>query len=288
MSIDSTGYVAGVNLQQQRNKDLKKACQDFESVFTYELLKSMRKTIDKCELFHGGQGEEIYESLLDQELSKSVSSYGSNSLSELLYRQLSRIDSSPEAGDGAEVVNEFSYITGNAAGSGKSPAPAVTDEALYRKPESTSVVSSVEDAQKETGSDIVPAGESKPGWPLKSVISSKYGYRKDPFTSEKRFHSGVDIAAPKGAEIKAAMSGKVIMSCKTEDYGNVVAVDHGQGVVTIYAHNEMNLVKVGDKVEKDSIIAKVGSTGRSTGPHLHFEVRKNGTKINPMEFLGTA
>src|SRR4030042_2834489 len=103
MSIDSTGYVAGVNLQQQRDKDLKKACQDFESVFTYELLKSMRKTIDKCELFHGGQGEEIYESLLDQELSKSVSSYGSNSLSELLYRQLSRIDSSPEAGDGAEV-----------------------------------------------------------------------------------------------------------------------------------------------------------------------------------------
>jgi murein DD-endopeptidase MepM/ murein hydrolase activator NlpD len=288
MSIGSTGYVAGVSPQEQRNSELKKACQDFESVFTYELLKSMRKTIDKCELFHGGQGEEIYESLLDQELSKSVSGYGSNSLSELLYQQLSRIDSSSEAGEGEEVIKDFSSAAGRTTGYGKSPSPAVVDEALYRKTESGSVISSVEDTQKATGSDAVPEAESEPAWPLKSVISSRYGFRKDPFTSENRFHSGIDIAAEKGTEVKAAMSGKVIMSCKTEDYGNVVAVDHGQGVVTIYAHNEKNLVKVGEEVEKGSLIAKVGSTGRSTGPHLHFEVRKNGAKVNPIEFLGVA
>jgi flagellar protein FlgJ len=287
MSIGSTGYVAGVN-QQQRNRELKKACQDFESVFTYELLKSMRKTIDKCELFHGGQGEEIYESLLDQELSKNVSGYGSNSLSELLYQQLSRIDSSSEAGDGEEVIKDVSSGAGDKVSSGKSPAPDVTDETLYRKPESRCVISTGEDIQKATGSDAVPEAGSEPAWPLRSVISSRYGYRKDPFTSENRFHSGIDIAAEKGTEVKAAMSGKVIMSCKTEDYGNVVAVDHGQGVVTIYAHNEKNMVKVGEKVGKGSLIAKVGSTGRSTGPHLHFEVRKNGAKVNPMEFLGVA
>jgi flagellar protein FlgJ len=288
MSIGSTGYVAGVNLQHQRDQSLKKACQDFESVFTYELLKSMRKTIDKCDLFHGGQGEEIYESLLDQELSKNVSGYGSNSLSELLYQQLSRIDSSFETGDGAEVIKDVSSGEGDTVSSGKSPAHSITNEALYRKPESRSLNSTGEVTQKATGSDAVPEAESEPAWPLRSVISSRYGYRKDPFTSENRFHSGIDIAAPKGTEVKAAMSGKVIMSCKTEDYGNVVAVDHGQGVVTIYAHNEKNLVKVGEEVEKGSLIAKVGSTGRSTGPHLHFEVRKNGEKVNPMEFLGVA
>lgn len=244
MSIDSTGYVTGTNLQQQKNKELKKACQDFESVFTYELLKSMRKTIDKCDLFHGGEAEEIYESLLDQELAKSMSGFGSNSLSELLYRQLSRIDSPYNAGE-----NVYSQT-----------APF---------------------SQSATGA------KSRPVWPLKSAVSSKYGWRIDPITSEKRFHSGIDIAAEKGAEIKAAMSGTVIMSGNMEDYGNVVAVDHGQGVVTIYAHNEKNLVKVGDQVEKGAPIASVGSTGRSTGPHLHFEVRKNGENIDPLKFIGT-
>jgi peptidoglycan hydrolase FlgJ len=288
MSIGSTGHITGVNPLEQRNKSLEKACKDFESVFTYEMLKSMRKTIDKCELFHGGQGEEIYESLLDQELSKSVSGYGSNSLSELLYQQLSRLDSSSGSDDEGEVIRDFSYATGSTPGTGKSPSPAISNEELYKKPESGSVVSSTEDTLKTTGSEAVKEAESGPAWPLKSVISSRYGYRKDPFTAEKRFHSGIDIAAPKGAEVKAAMSGRVVMNCKMEDYGNVVAVDHGQGVVTLYAHNEKNLVKVGDKVEKGSLIAKVGSTGRSTGPHLHFEVRKNGAKVDPMEFLGVA
>lgn len=259
MSVDPTGYVAGVNLQQQRDKDLRKACKDFESVFTYELLKSMRKTIDKCELFHGGQGEEIYESLLDQELAKNMSGYGGNSLSELLYRQLSRLDSSSQEGQEAQRTIQSGY-------------------------------GSLMPLRPQTGcrSGSVTAAESKPAWPLKPVISSRFGLRKDPFTSETRLHSGVDIKAEKGTSVKAAMSGKVVMSCKMPDYGNVVAVDHGQGIVTVYAHNEKNMVKAGDQVEKGDVIGRVGSTGRSTGPHLHFEVRKNGVKIDPMEFMGAA
>jgi peptidoglycan hydrolase FlgJ len=287
MSIDSTGYVAGINLQQQRNKELKKACQDFESVFTYELLKSMRKTIDKCDLFHGGEGEEIYESLLDQELSKSMSGYGSNSLSELLYQQLSRIDSSSQAGQAVssemDTTSHASEKVYSRIAPSSKPGPMI-----HADPDPEPEVLSAGDAQTVSRSDASSGADSKPDWPLKSVVSSRYGWRKDPFTSESRFHSGLDIAADKGTEVKAAMSGKVIMSCNMEDYGNVVAVDHGKGLVTIYAHNEKNLVKAGDKVEKGSLIARVGSTGRSTGPHLHFEVRKDGTRINPMEFLGIA
>jgi flagellar protein FlgJ len=287
MSIDSTGYVAGINLQQQRNKELKKACQDFESVFTYELLKSMRKTIDKCDLFHGGEGEEIYESLLDQELSKSMSGYGSNSLSELLYQQLSRIDSSSQAGQAVSSDMDTTSHASEKVYSRIAPS-SKPGRMIHADPEPEPEVLSTGDAQTVSKSDSPSGADSKPDWPMKSVVSSRYGWRKDPFTSESRFHSGLDIAADKGTEVKAAMSGKVIMSCNMEDYGNVVAVDHGKGLVTIYAHNEKNLVKVGDKVEKGSFIARVGSTGRSTGPHLHFEVRKDGTRINPMEFLGIA
>lgn len=259
MSIDATGSTTGSTLQQQRDNNLRKACQDFESVFTYELLKSMRKTIDKCELFHGGQGEEIYESLLDQELAKNMSGYGSNSLSEMLYQQLSRMDSSSPTVE--DTISEIQSETGALS--------AIRKRFRY-------------------GSGDESTTESQPVWPLKPTISSKFGMRKDPFTSETRFHSGVDIAAERGTEIKAAMSGEVVMSCKMPDYGNVVAVDHGKGIVTVYAHNEKNLVKLGDQVEKGDIIGRVGSTGRSTGPHLHFEVRKNGTKIDPMEFMGAA
>jgi len=259
MSIGSTNPIMGADLREQRNKELKKACREFESVFTYELLKSMRKTVDKCDLFSGGEGEEIYESLLDQELSKKMTGYGSNSLAEVLYRQLSRIDSSSQAG-----------------------------QAAYSKIDPSSQAGQAVHSETKPESDVSSTEDSQPDWPLKSVISSKFGWRKDPFTSENRFHSGIDIAAEKGTEIKAAMSGKVIMSCNLEDYGNVVAVDHGQGLVTLYAHNEKNLVSVGDQVEKGSLVAMVGSTGRSTGAHLHFEVRKDGTKIDPVEFLGTA
>jgi flagellar protein FlgJ len=94
ININPNHYTTTGTDREQSNKALKKACEEFESLFTYELLKSMRRTVDKCDLFHGGQGEEIYESLLDQELSKSISGYGSNSVSGMLYQQLKRSDTS--------------------------------------------------------------------------------------------------------------------------------------------------------------------------------------------------
>jgi peptidoglycan hydrolase FlgJ len=304
MSIDPTKSATGAALRQQRNAELKKACKEFESVFAYEMIKSMRQTVDKCDLFSGGEGEEIYESLMDQELAKKMTGYGSNSLAELLYRQMSRIDSTTQAGHNANSQTESASPAkiNTTPKAEHVPAPASGTVATQTKiashpagqdghPESEDVSSlavPVTDPAAPTGTVDLPAKDSKPDWPVKSVLSSKFGFRKDPFTKETKFHAGIDIAAPAGSEVKAAMSGKVLVSRYVEGYGNVVALDNGQGTVTIYAHNEKNLVKAGDQVDKGSLIAKVGSTGRSTGSHLHFEVRKDGKKIDPLAFLGVA
>ncbi len=217
----------------ERDNRLKKACREFESVFTYEMLKSMRSSIEKCDLFHGGQAEEIYESMLDQELSKNMAGKGSNSIAELLYQQLKNID--------------LMSGKGNAAGD----------------------------------------NNTLPVWPLNARISSSFGWRKDPFTDKRKFHEGVDLAAKEGTDVKAIMAGKVQITDNQDGYGNVIVLDHGNGITTLYAHNSDILVKSGDWVQKGSTIAKVGSTGRSTGPHLHLEVRKDGKKLDPEQFLKT-
>jgi murein DD-endopeptidase MepM/ murein hydrolase activator NlpD len=113
-------------------------------------------------------------------------------------------------------------------------------------------------------------------------ITSRYGLRHDPIDGKLRHHNGIDIAMPEGSPVKAAKEGKVIFSGLLSGYGNTVIVEHGNGLTSLYAHNSLNLVKEGDVVDKNSILALSGSSGRSTGPHLHFEVRKDGVAVDPM------
>jgi murein DD-endopeptidase MepM/ murein hydrolase activator NlpD len=117
------------------------------------------------------------------------------------------------------------------------------------------------------------------------IVSSDFGPRNDPFNREKSFHQGVDIAAPAGSPIKAATAGKVIFSGWAGGYGNLVEIDHGEGMVTRYAHNSVNLVAVGDAVSAGQSIALVGRTGRATDAHLHFEVRRQGQPLDPKALL---
>ncbi len=120
----------------------------------------------------------------------------------------------------------------------------------------------------------------KQGW-----ISSGYGRRTDPFTGKKKFHRGIDFAGKAGSEVLAVAAGVVVFSGWQRGYGNVVEIRHPDGYLTHYAHNRENLVKVGDRVEKGETIAILGSTGHSSGPHVHFEVRRNGKIINPARFI---
>ncbi|MDH3258092.1 MAG: M23 family metallopeptidase [Deltaproteobacteria bacterium] len=129
--------------------------------------------------------------------------------------------------------------------------------------------------------------ESLPSvWPLRGVVSSGFGVRISPFTKRTVFHRGLDIKAPAGLEILASGSGKVIQCGYNPDFGNVVKIDHGYGYKTTYAHLSEILVKPGELIDKGRIIGRVGSTGKSTGPHLHFEIRVNGVPVNPIRYLG--
>ena len=115
--------------------------------------------------------------------------------------------------------------------------------------------------------------------------SSNYGYRIDPITGRNTFHTGVDLIAPPGSPVAAAAGGMVSTVAFVAEYGNIVEVDHDNGLTSRYAHLSKSLVKAGDVVLKGQAIAHVGATGRTTGPHLHFEVREKGIPLNPNKFL---
>ncbi len=128
---------------------------------------------------------------------------------------------------------------------------------------------------------LLPGGRPvAQGW-----ISSFFGVRSDPLTGKRAFHKGIDFAGPAGTQVVTVAPGVVTWADDRAGYGELVEIKHGNGYVTRYGHNARILVKVGDTVKKGQPIALTGSTGRSTGPHLHFEVLKNGAAINPMKFV---
>jgi murein DD-endopeptidase MepM/ murein hydrolase activator NlpD len=123
-------------------------------------------------------------------------------------------------------------------------------------------------------------------WPLRGVITSGYGRRSNPFVGARRqYHRGIDIGARMGTPIRAARDGVVIMSRRMGGYGNCIFIRHSNGYVSVYAHNMVNKVRVGQVVKRGAIIGKVGRTGSATGPHLHFEVRRWKKPINPLSAL---
>ena len=118
------------------------------------------------------------------------------------------------------------------------------------------------------------------GW-----YSSNFGWRIDPFTGQRAYHEGIDVMAEQGVTIRAAAGGVVVYSDFHPQYGNMIEIDHGNDLVSRYAHASLRLVKVGDVVLRGAKIGEVGRTGRATGTHLHFEVRQRGAPVNPTQFL---
>jgi len=116
-------------------------------------------------------------------------------------------------------------------------------------------------------------------------MTSNFGSRRDPFLGSLAFHAGIDFRSPVGTAIHPTAPGKVTAAGPAGGYGNMVEVDHGHGITTRYGHMSRILVSVGDQVDRNSVIGLVGSTGRSTGPHLHYETRINDTPINPITYL---
>ncbi|HEX4389201.1 MAG TPA: M23 family metallopeptidase, partial [Steroidobacteraceae bacterium] len=117
-------------------------------------------------------------------------------------------------------------------------------------------------------------------------ISSYFGERADPFDGLETFHKGVDFAGTPGSPVVAVAAGVVTWAGERTGYGRLIEINHGDGFATRYAHNERTLVTVGQTVKRGERIALMGSTGRSTGPHVHFEVLRNGRQVNPLSFVG--
>lgn len=139
-------------------------------------------------------------------------------------------------------------------------------------------------AKRKLQNEIFLAGRPiKKGW-----MSSRFGRRTDPFTGHVAWHAGVDFAGKEGADIVAVASGVVIWSGERSGYGNLVEINHGNGFVTRYGHCKEALVNVGDVVKKGQIVALMGSSGRSTGPHVHFEVYKHGRAVDPSTYIHRA
>jgi murein DD-endopeptidase MepM/ murein hydrolase activator NlpD len=129
-------------------------------------------------------------------------------------------------------------------------------------------------------------GQSFPStWPIEGILRSSFGGRSDPFSGEGAFHTGIDVSAPTGTSVHVSADGVVVSAGWSGAYGKLVVVDHGNGLQTYYAHLSSFLVIPGEEVRRGQVIALSGSTGRATGPHMHYEVRLAGTPVNPYKYL---
>lgn len=254
LEIDHQAGLSSMGSKESKEAALKKAAQEFEALFIYQMLKAMRQTVPDDGLFKGVTGKDTYLDITDQQFASTMAKEGGMGLADLIY---------------------------------KSMLPRL--EETQGMKENSGAPHKLEETQGTNDKPAVPAGLEKPGGgkegfvpPLSGgVVSSPYGMRLHPILGVKAMHEGIDIAAPQGTEVQATAGGRVLFSGWLPNYGNTVMVEHSGGLVSLYAHNESNAVQTYQKVDQGQVIAHVGSTGRSTGPHLHFEIRKGDNPMDP-------
>ena len=186
--------------------------------------------------------------------------------------------------DSAPGVGGPEDAAGNGGGSAQIPDVTLQIDALQRRLEQrSSQLLALENVILSRTLNEAVRPEGRPV--LEGYISSPFGGRADPFDGHEAVHKGVDIAGKQGSEVLAVATGVVTRAGPASGYGNLVEINHGNGYYTRYGHNEDVLVAVGETVTRGQPIALMGSTGRSTGPHVHFEVLRNGQQVNPLSFI---
>lgn len=236
----------------ERARTTREAAQQFETYLARVLVREMRKTVPDG-LF-AGPAMDMFSDLFDEELAERISADGSLGLAEALARSM-------PGGEGAELEG-------------------ATRRALrsYGGPETLGPLAALRGPR---------GGGRRAGiLPLLGRLSSGFGLRVDPLGDGHKHHKGVDIAAPKGSSIGAVEGGVVTWSGWRGNYGNAVMIRHADGTEALYGHCESLRVQVGQAVQAGQTIGTVGSTGRSTGPHLHFELRENGEQVDPLRAYG--
>lgn len=294
----------GPDLKKLNDQALKKACSEFEGLMLNMVLKGMRRTVNRSGFLDGGQGEKIFQDMYDQEITNQASMSGGVGFGKMLYDQLANNSASPVSGGrgAGRNLSAAAYIkamekirppqtepTGEQAADfvpedGAGPASDQTAPLIRPVAEPTeSLIRSTGGATKASLES--PSGQAGPtglNWPVEGKITSGYGERVHPILGQVRDHHGLDIAAGEGEAFRAAAAGRVTYAGWTEGYGNLIEIDHGDGLVSRYGHNQENMVAVGERVTAGQTIGLVGNTGLSTGPHLHFEIRDQGMAVDPM------
>ncbi len=294
--IDPNTINALTPSKSDQNSEIAKArtaAQQFEAFFLSYLMKEMKQNTLESGLFGNGLGSDTYTDLFNEELSKVMSERGGIGLADMLVKHMQ--PAAPHTDGKTNTVTPAKAASSAVTGVTLSPTGQMVmpDMTLAsQQPQKAfmdAVAASIATISKSDipKSGAIPESTGEMQAPLDhGYISSGFGYRRDPFNGTQKFHMGMDIAAPIGTEIHAADNGKVVFSGQQRGYGNTVIIEHSNGVRTRYAHAESLSVSVGDVVEAGQVVGKVGSTGRSTGPHLHFEViGKDGQHLNPGKFL---
>lgn len=255
--IDSS--IAGAVANNPLEVAARQTATQFEGMFLTQLTAALNpKSDDEEDNVFSSTGGDMYKQMFSEQVAKIMADNGGIGLADTIMRHLqekasARTETMERA---AAVVQAVKQETAAA------PKTTMPSEVLR--------------------AEIRQTGEPALQLPLQGRITSEFGLRNDPINGRQRQHHGVDIAAPVGTPIGAAAAGTVVFAGRRGGYGNTIIVEQADGKQTLYGHADQLLAKVGDQIAIGQTIATVGSTGRSTGPHLHFEVRENGQPINPL------
>jgi murein DD-endopeptidase MepM/ murein hydrolase activator NlpD len=252
--MDPSGMAKAANGNASAD-ELKSATQEFEALFLGYLLKVMRSTVDPAEP-ESSLGKDIYLELFDNEIALNIARTRGLGIGDMIYRQLAEENS-------ADI-------------------PVKPAAPLRVSPEPATPALPDDEAPQQHSSRVTPS------YPVSGRLTSRYGPRTDPFTGRLRLHRGIDIAAPAGTPFHAASPGTVVFAGLLSDYGNTVIVEDPDGNRTLYGHAARVLVRAGDTVDAQQPLGFVGSTGRSTGPHLHFEAQVGNQPVDPEILIESA
>ncbi len=274
---DAAGAISARDREAERGK-LKQLAQEFEAMLMNEMLGAWRRSLVDDEAEGGGLGS--MTDMAGSELGRALSRSGGLGIAAVLERAFERQQSAAAdspAGAPGPIEGRHAHggaVPGQAASAAVTVARSgVTGQAAMGTP---SVVEMARDARP-----AVTRGAEAVG----GTVTSPYGWRPDPFTGRSKFHAGVDVRMAYGQEVSSVASGRVSFSGVQGSYGLTVIVDHGDGLQTRYAHLSGSDVQAGDEVRGGQAIARAGSSGRSTGPHLHVEVLRHGRSVDPAGLL---
>ncbi len=251
----------------QQREQLARLAHEFEAMFLSEMLKGMRESMLDGEEEGKGLGFDAMQSTFDGELGRTLSGAGGFGLASVLLNALDL-----RYGNLGSQTPEASDPTGLLAPS----APAAPATAPVER--ATPAIAAI--ARSSAAIPLPGAGAAAAGSLPGGAVTSPFGWRNDPLNGRAQFHAGTDIRMAYGQEVRAVAPGRVVSADERPGYGLTVVVDHGQGLETRYAHLSGFAVKAGDVVEAGQVVAQSGSSGRSTGPHLHLEARRHGQAVD--------